>query len=200
MVIITPDRDEFFRAVGEAVSEYARVEASQAALLESLLGIKRDQANAIFYSLQNVRSRNEMFQMLLLSEHGEAYKKFWASVSDFLGKMATFRNAIVHWHPIAVASEGGVLSGIHHPLPGRKGILIKGQLGAFNNDCQFIRPWLDEFAGHMRKARQTLGPTSPGKFARPLTHPNRADLQPPPMPKAPRAQPRSSRLSPQSDV
>ena len=55
--------------------------------------------NAVFFAIQNVRARHELFEFLLRNKFGVAIEKHWNSCSKFLLTLATFRNAIAHWHP-----------------------------------------------------------------------------------------------------
>jgi hypothetical protein len=64
MTALTKDRNDFLKAVGDAVQSYAEVEKSQARLLQCILGVDSIQAATIFFTIQNVRSRNELFSSL----------------------------------------------------------------------------------------------------------------------------------------
>jgi hypothetical protein len=94
-----PSLDPIYRAIGEAMQEYARVETVQASLIEGLLKVDFQRAHAIFFAAQNVRSRSELVETLLQLEFKDAIHKYWASCSKFLLTLARFRNAIAHWHP-----------------------------------------------------------------------------------------------------
>lgn len=65
MPAVGPEVDNFHRLVGQAVEEYALVEDAQSRVLAAILNTETRQAKVIFFTVQNVRSRNEMFLGLL---------------------------------------------------------------------------------------------------------------------------------------
>jgi hypothetical protein len=71
-------------AIGEAMQAYALVETTQASIIEALLKTDYQRAHAIFYTAQNVRSRNELIETLLELEFKDALRKFWVSCSKYL--------------------------------------------------------------------------------------------------------------------
>jgi hypothetical protein len=85
--------------IGASVHKYSRVEAAQVAILEGLLKVGTASASILLFSVQNVRTRNEMIEGLLQHYHGDKLQSFWAEFSAFLSTLAVYRNAIVHWHP-----------------------------------------------------------------------------------------------------
>ena len=87
------------QAIGESIQAYAMVEAHQAAVLKALLSTDFRRAHTIFFAVQSVRSRSELLENLLQLELRSDLQKYWASCSNFLQKLANFRNAIAHWHP-----------------------------------------------------------------------------------------------------
>ena len=209
--------DKFLLEIGYSIREYAKVEGIQADLLKTILGIDRKAARAIFFAIPNVRARVELFQTLLAVSSEERHRKYWESCSAFLQVLAHFRNAIVHWHPVYVlmfhksrtslneAGEevetqidpataqrfGG--PGITNPKPDKGGIVIHFEhLPAFNADCLFMIQELHAFDCFLA-GKEYGGDTSPDRFQKPIGRRNRAVLQPPPKPKAPKAPPRSSR-------
>jgi hypothetical protein len=200
MVITTKHDDKLLGAIGSAVKAYTSVEAAQSALLAELLGLGRPEAGVVFFTIQNVRSRNEMYGALLELKYGKRFSVFWDSCSDYLNKLAVFRNALVHWHPMLVITVSPLGDpseaepGLRNPMPGRRGSLKENDLEPFESDCIFIREALFAFRNHLSDIGALHGPsTSPQKFLSPLSRRNRAVLQPRPMPKAPQAPPRSSR-------
>jgi len=188
MTIITKDRDDFLKAIGNAVQSYAEVEVSQARLLRCILGVDSMQAAIIFFTIQNVRSRNELFSALLEHKHNNVHKKFWKSCCSFLDKPAVFRDAVVHWHPLTkvyVNRSGDPAkvprdaeAAIRNPKPGRSSTtLTLSEFQPFMVDCTYIRAEMDQFAGFLRDPDGADAPTLCERFSRPLPRQNRAVLQ-----------------------
>jgi hypothetical protein len=161
MTIITKDRDEFLKAIGNAVQSYAEVEASQARLLQCILGVDSFQAALIFFTVQNVRSRNELFGALLEHKYNDVHKKFWKSCSAFLRELSLFRNAVVHWHPLTrvyvnrsadpAKVPRDAEASIRNPMPGRgSASLTVNEFKPFMIDCAYIRAQMDQFSGFLR--------------------------------------------------
>lgn len=203
MTIITPDRDEFLRTVGEAVEAYARVEASLARLLSTILEIDAWEAEVVFYTIQNVKSRNEMFRNLMANKFNARYDAYWKSAANYLNILSAFRNALVHWHPQPNAVVGGISyieSAIRNPMPGKTVKLNRKSIAPFLDDCSYIRGEIDHLAGAIRAAYSgKTDEASLEKFSQTLTRRNQSVLEPPPMRKAPEPPPASSRRPPQSD-
>ena len=166
-----PDENPLFLAVGKAISEYAQVEFTLASILQNLLRIDFLQAHGIFFTIQNVRSRNELYQTLLKQQFTSDINKYWDSCSLYLQKLAVFRNALAHWHRSWVRHVGktendpsttkAVLS---HPVPG-SGFPLIGlrDLDLFMSDCRAI---LIDLTGLVAIAKERPD-TLPEKFLRP---------------------------------
>jgi hypothetical protein len=206
MTIITKDRDDFLKAIGAAVEAYAEVEASQARLLQCILDVDSMQAATIFFTVQNVRSRNDLFASLIEHKYGDAHSKFWKSCSAFLLDLSKFRNAIVHWHPMTMVYVNrdpakvpkAAARAIRNPMPGRRGSLTLDAFSPFMLDCTYIRAEMDQFSGYLRDPAEADDPTLPERFSLPLPRQNLALLQPSQSPKGPPSRPQSLRGSPQS--
>jgi len=206
MTALTKDRNDFLKAVGDAVQSYAEVEKSQARLLQCILGVDSIQAATIFFTIQNVRSRNELFSSLAEHRYNDAYKKYWESCAAFLHTLSVFRNAIVHWHPrtIVYVNRSGDPSNapkdaepaIHNPMPGRGNTFLRlNDFKPFMVDCNIIRAEMDQFSEFLRDPDGADDPTLHERFSRPLPRQNRAVLQSVQPPKEPRSPPRSYRAS-----
>ena len=146
MILVNPETKEIHTAVGQAVDAYAGVEGAQAQMMEALLKLSAREASIIFYSVQNVRSRHEMIQELLKLRHKDKYKKFWSACWKFLRKLAIFRNALVHWHPILVVylDESGQNTDDDHdhalgpPMGGDFEAVKASDIPPFLKDCHYI--------------------------------------------------------------
>src|SRR4051794_23367738 len=88
MIVTTGNTADLLTGIGIAVRAYTQVEASQSRLLSVLLGIDIKPASAIFFSVQNVRSRNELFNTLLTQRFDDRFTKFWESCSSHLQRLA----------------------------------------------------------------------------------------------------------------
>jgi hypothetical protein len=180
--------EALLRAIGEAVQAYAKVETTQASLLHTFLGISARQARTIYFTVQNVRSRNEMFAGLLFDSYAEKYKRYWESVGLFLSTLSIFRNAVVHWIPVYVVAvpavgvdqpedegKGRSGHGIHNPMPGRQTLtLMADDLRPFLDDCLFIMRELSAFRRALENAHDLA---LQERFVRPITRRNSAVLQ-----------------------
>jgi hypothetical protein len=183
--------ESFLKLIGHAVQEYARVERIQSTLFKEILGVDSIQASIIFFTVQNVRSRNELFGSLLTHRYGDTHDRYWDSCSKFLEKLSIFRNAIVHWHPRTAGP------GIQNPMPGRSGrSLVASDLPPFIFDCQCIYEELRQFVEFLTERPADDDSTSSQRFLEPIPYRNRADLQPPPKPKVRKHRPRSSQALP----
>src|SRR5438034_4948043 len=146
MILVNSETKEIHTAVGQAVDAYAGVEGAQAQMMEALLKLSPREASIIFYSVQNVRSRHEMIQELLKLRHKDKYKKFWSACWKFLRKLAIFRNALVHWHPILVVylDESGQNTDDDHdhalgpPMGGDFEDVKASDIPPFLKDCHYI--------------------------------------------------------------
>ena len=183
--------ESFLKLIGRAVQEYARVERIQSTLFKEILGVDgvdSIQASIVFFTVQNVRSRNELFGSLLTHRYGEKHDLYWNSCSKFLLILNVYRNAIVHWHPLTFGH------GIKNPMPGRSGrSLAADDLPPFIFDCQCIYEELRRFVEFLTDGPPDDDSTSSQRFLEPIPYRNRADLHPPQKPKAKKRQPRSSR-------
>ncbi len=181
------------------MGSYAKVEWSLALLLQSLLGVDLPKAHAIFFAIQNTRSRNELFQSLLAQEFNGELKKYWASCSKFLLKLAKFRNAIAHWHPHVslyenAASELIIRPALRSPIPRSDFHSIEIEnFDDFHIDCQHIADEIIELFGVVVERPSAW----PQKFLNPITHRNLAVLKQPHTPKVrqPRRPPSVPKLS-----
>src|SRR5258706_11474603 len=159
-------RDMLLKAIGEAVEAYTDVEAAQFRLLAIILGVDDHTAAIIFFTVINVRSRQEMFETLLVKKHGRTYEKYWQSYTHYINKLSVFRNAIVHWHHTTILNtEGPSEAGIRHPTPkGRGRALTASQLRPFIQDCIRARVESDQFATFLRDGGE---PTLHDRFLQP---------------------------------
>ena len=185
MGTITANSDEFLRAIGTAVQAYGEVEASQSRLLQCILGVTITQAQTVFFTVQNVRGRNELFHSLLAHKYGDKHKKYWESCGRFLHTLSIFRNAIVHWHSLTIVyvnrtgdktkAPKSPEPAIRNPMPGRSGKTLRlDDFGPFIVDCGYIRAELDQFSGFLRQDDPDDDPTLHERFSRPLPRQNRA--------------------------
>jgi hypothetical protein len=138
--------ERLYRLIGEAMQTYAMVEAHQATLFELLLKTDLRRANAVFFAIQNVRTRNELLETLLELEFGSGLERYWASCSGFLSKLAQFRNAIAHWHPyvnIYARNDGSdwtPIPAVGDPVLGRNARSLEAtDFPTFIRDCLWIR-------------------------------------------------------------
>jgi len=206
--IIDLNLNPLHRAIGEAIEAYAEVETILTSLLQALLRTDCNKAHALFFAIQNIRSRNELFETLLQLEFKGALKKYWASCGSYLYKLALFRNAVAHWHPlvvITVKSETdltgvGAQHALHHPAYASFKELTLDHFPPFLTDCVYIRRELSALHGIVGKQPDTL----PEKFRRPIARRNLAVLQlhhsaktPQPQrpPSRPKAAPKGQKLS-----
>jgi len=192
--------EPFAQAIGNAIIAYAEAEQSQAMLFSGMLTLKHDRANAVFYTIQNVRARNEMIQTLLRQEFKEDYAVYWESCSEFLLKLAKFRNAVAHWHPaMRVYMSKGAASTkpgenvLSNPSPGWgiKSLTLE-DIGPFMKDCRAIQQEMYEFTRHIDDRRKAPRAPLPDRFQKRVTYRNQAVLQRHPKPKAQKSPPRSS--------
>jgi hypothetical protein len=186
---------------------YAMVEAHQATLFELLLKTDLRRANAVFFAIQNVRTRNELLETLLELEFGSALEKYWASCSGFLSKLARFRNAIAHWHPYVNiyarddGSDWSPIPALGDPVLGRNARSLEAtDLPAFIRDCMWIREELSSLNTLLRERPSQL----PEKFQQRIAHRNEAVLpsrrkskaqQPPPPSLSPSTAPKGKKPS-----
>jgi hypothetical protein len=169
-------------AIGEAMQDYALVETAQATLVEVLLRIDFKRAYAIFFAVQNVRSRNKLIETLLELEFKEQLTRYWKSCAKFLLTLADFRNAAAHWHPMGIlvlrpkddTSSPSALQGIAHHVssyPYRP--LIPKDFAPFKKDCRSAQIFLSELCDVVTNRPSPL----PEKFQQPITRQNLAVLQ-----------------------
>jgi hypothetical protein len=195
MIVTTGNTADLLTGIGIAVRAYTQVEASQSRLLSVLLGIDIKPASAIFFSVQNVRSRNELFNTLLTQRFDDRFTKFWESCSSHLQRLAGVRNNFVHWHPytlLRMDGEGTAETRLMNPMPGRTGRASVADVEPFQKDCSYIKSGLDQFAGHLVVLSQNPEAPSPDKFVQLIRGRTPADPQPLPNAKARKGPPRSS--------
>jgi hypothetical protein len=193
-----PDVNPLYRAIGESMQAYAQVERLLASVLEAILRVDFRRAHAIFFAMQNVRTRNELIETLLNLEFGGGLRKFWASCSQYLLVLARFRNAVAHWHPhinIYVSKdemETRAKNALGHPVLDRNlGSLEEEDFPPFLKDCFYIREQLSSLVAYVRERPATL----PEELQRPLARRNQAVLRRRGKPEAQRSQPMPSRQS-----
>lgn len=174
-----PSDKPLHEAVGRAISEYAQVEFTLASILQNLLRISFRDAHCVLFAIQNTRSRNELFQILLEDRFTTAIRKHWATCQKFLQTLATYRNAIAHWHASATLhllldDKARSEWRLSHPVPGYGPSSVGlEQLGLFMADCKAIRTDLSSLVAIAKERPDTL----PEKFRRPITHQNQAVLR-----------------------
>jgi hypothetical protein len=191
-----PYTNQLHQTVGKAIASYARVERMLTLLLGALLNIDTNQAHVVFFAIQNTRSRNEMFEALLTMHFKGAVKKYWDSCGAYLLALATFRNAIAHWHPYEnthLADPAKREATLQHPVPesNYKSIGVD-EIAPFLADCRYIQGELTMLVEAVRKSAPS---TLPEKFQQPIAHRNQALLQPRRKPKAQQPQRPPSRAS-----
>jgi len=174
---------------GQALDTYIHVEQLLMFLLEGLLEIDGRKAHAILFAIQNTRSRYELFETLLEQEFGQGIRRYWASCTSFLLKLALFRNAIAHWHPHfnvyisrTDASRTRAVHALRHPLTGSSfRALEQNDFQPFFKDCVIARQHLSALINLVRERPATL----PEIFQQPIAHRNQAVLRQPQTAKAP---------------
>jgi hypothetical protein len=192
MILLNPEHKEIHSAIGQALDAYASVEGSQVMVLEAILKVSSSEAAIIFFSVQNTRSRCDMFDELLKVKHQSNYTKFWSKCQAFLLKLASYRNAVVHWHPVVALyqdSSGKVVDHAHElsdPWGGGYYHDIRsGDIPAFVEDCRYIEQELHALKRDLSGEPVELA--SPNRFVQPVIRENLAALRRPQMPKAPQA-------------
>jgi hypothetical protein len=179
--------DQIHHAVGKAISEYAQVEFALASILGNLLRVDFAKAYMIFFAVQNVRARHELFESLLAIQFKAGISKYWDSCSKMLQTLALFRNALAHWHssPTLVLArepdQGHIEYKLSHPVPGNFAEIEMSDIELFRTDCRSIRTALTDLAKLAKRRPATL----PKRFRQPITYRNQASLRPPQTPKAP---------------
>jgi hypothetical protein len=200
---------ELTTRIGEAIEAYAKVEGMLALLFQRILKIDIQRAYLIIFSIQNNRARNELFGDLLALEREGKLNKYWESCSLFLGKLATFRNAIAHWQPTLNIFEHEKTKKLKYEHVMAQPDLKKtlGSIGAieiapFLVDCWKIRARLSDLEILMRERPTAL----PERFQIAIPDRNLAVLQqrqiakerqplrPPSVPKLSSAQKRAKAL------
>jgi len=94
--------DEFFSAIGVAITLWQNVEADCAFLFESLLATKNGgAASAIFYHIKNQSTRLELLNIaarfFLTMPEQENMRNEWAALSDRIKEAFSIRNRIAHF-------------------------------------------------------------------------------------------------------
>jgi hypothetical protein len=174
------------------MSAYAKVEAHLARIVGDLLKVNYRKSHIIFFSVSTTRSRLELigslFELHLKADHLPAFRKYWGSLEAYLSKLSQFRNALAHWHPHinvymnrAAKGPNRFEAGLSHPVPGLKNRSIEERhVRDFIEDCVFAQEILSSVAQVTKRRPRS----SPRIFRQPITRRNKADLQPPPNPKA----------------
>src|SRR5262249_33174109 len=110
------------------------------------------------------------------------FNRYWASCSKYLGKLATFRNAIAHWHPYTeiYANDAGdklaFRQVLGHPVPGKLfQNLTENDFPAFIEDCGYIRDQLMDLSNYLVTAKRSAA--LPERFQRELDRQNAALLR-----------------------
>jgi len=190
--------DPLHSMVGAALEAYARVEGHLTSVLQDLIRTNSQQAHAIFFAVQNVRSRNDLFETLLLMEIGPDIRTYWASCSTFLYRLALFRNAIAHWGPLLVvymstkgSSTKPAERALRHPAARGFKPLLAEDIKPCLVDCQYMAEELSALHALVTERPSSL----PERFLRRLARRNSASLQQSRSPKGPQPQRRSSRRS-----
>jgi hypothetical protein len=187
-ILLNPENKEIHSAMGRAIDAYANVEGSQVFLLETILGISTKEAVTIFFAVQNVRFRHEMFEQLLSAKHKDKYNEFWNKCGSFLEKLSKFRNAIVHWAPMVAIhrDKSGKVVQLEHKLghPSKSLLdITTTSISDFVKDCRYIQQEISALKRSLMDDDPALA--LPDKFQKPNLRRNLAVLQPPPKPKAP---------------
>jgi hypothetical protein len=186
LTIRIPEPSSLHLAVGRGIDAYSRVEAEQAFLLKAILKTDIRTAYLICFAVQNTRSRVDLIENLLRYKFSNKFETYWDSCSKFIGILAQFRNAIAHWHPSLkiysdVSNELRYVQSIAPPVPSNLRHIEEKDIPAFVADCENICAALRDLSKFISSRRRSL----PQKFQQPLAYRNQADLQPPPIPKAP---------------
>jgi hypothetical protein len=199
-ILLNPENKPIHAAIGQAIDSYAMVEGSQVFILEAILAIPPQMASVVFFSVQNVRSRHEMMQAILAIKHVDKYKKFWGKCGAFLQKLADFRNAVVHWHPVVAVyldKKGAIQDHgyeLKHGSAGNSFLPIRTRdFPDFLKDCQYIQQELLAFNGYLKG--DSAYSASQDRFLQPNLRRNLAVLRQPPKLKEPQPPPKSSRAS-----
>jgi hypothetical protein len=183
--------------VGEGIAAYTQVEAAMAALLQAILRIDVVKAHAIFFAVLSARARNELIEVLLQAQFNGRLTKYWASCSEYLQKLAKFRNALAHWHPfvnVYLPSDWNLPASklahaLGHPAYGQDYESLEiDDVAPFLQDCAYIRGEIAQLAEVIRTSPATL----PERFQQPISGQNKARLQRRRKPKAHPRQPQSS--------
>jgi hypothetical protein len=171
---------ELTTRIGEAVEAYANVEVLLALLFQRIVKIDAQRSFLIIFAIQNSRARNELFGDLLAMEYEGKLNKYWDSCSQFLSKLAKFRNAIAHWTPSLNVFEKGMPEELRLQYvlaqPNLKKTLARigaVEIGPFLVDCWTIRVKLAELEVLIRERPATL----PQKFLKPIGDQNLAVLR-----------------------
>lgn len=174
---------------------YAQVEMTLASILQRLLKTELLEAHAVFYAIQNVRSRNELFDTLLAIRFKGDIKKYWDSCGRFLLRLAQFRNAVAHWHPLVTVymdkdDRATMKNAIGHPaIKSSYKPLELEDFPPFIKDCLHIREDLTAIIFLLKDEPSSF----PEKFRQPITHRNQAALRPRRRPKGQKHPLQSSR-------
>lgn len=172
--------DDLHVLIGRAIEAYALVEAQQALLVEQVLNIDTPSAFVICFAAENVRFRCGMISSLL-QIHNTGFVKYWKSCSTFLEKLAEFRNALAHWHPILnvccqhLASEKRYSMALYDPKLRKTNFFLAAEhIPPFLEDCSYIFKELTDLTAAIKDHPQS----PPQKYNEKLRK-NRAVLENP---------------------
>jgi hypothetical protein len=173
---------EVHAAIGSAIEAYALVEGELTFLVASVLKTDWPTAAIKIFSIRNAHVRCEMIGALFTDAYGDKLETFWKSCSEFLDKLAKFRNAIAHWHPyVDIYEEDGtnkvfIKHVLNHPMPGKffQSLSVE-HIKPFVDDCIYIRQQLDDL--HRNFLQKRKGTAMPTRFQQPLSHKNTAVLR-----------------------
>jgi hypothetical protein len=164
-------------AIGKAIEAYALVEGEQVLVLQSVIGSDYPTATIIAFSM-NANSRCQMIGELLGHTYKGALDTYWKSCRKFLGKLAAYRNAIAHWHPLVEIYEDQsnrvyIKHVLNHPKSGKLYESLDDQsVLPFIEDCHYIRSQLQDLNNEvLRKPRNA---EFDERFGRPLARQNEA--------------------------
>jgi hypothetical protein len=185
---------EMHSAIGASIHQYSKVEVAQTRILEAILNIETKPAALLFFSIQNVRTRNDLIEGLLRHYREENLRPYWAKCSAFLFKLSLYRNAIAHWIPgwhyhldFVQRKITGVTAFISDPKAGptkEARSLQAGDLKPFDEDCQYIAHQLNQFAAYLKMFKSNAHGPFRDIYRQLTIRLNQAVLRPPRTPTA----------------
>lgn len=99
--------DKFWAIRGKSIAAYAKVEQSLCWLFALFAGMERENAEIIFFRLNNSRVVQVILATLLKKNHSEIYDLFWRSLANFVSNLVTTRNNLVHWTVSTTVTNDG---------------------------------------------------------------------------------------------